>query len=219
LTSPPTYERPGLRARAASTLSARARKKRLELFVEQIEPKAGERILDVGCGRAGWLNDLSGEIEVVGIDREPSLPGYDGPNRSYRQGDALDLPFADGEFDIAFSNSVIEHLDPADWERFASEIQRVSKRFFVQTPNKWFPVEPHVLLPGYQFLPRTLQRKVWPLAVRNEPYDEITLLTSEGLSSLFPGAEILRERVGPWTKSLIAIGQAGGDSLQKAEVS
>lgn len=219
MTSPPTYERPGLRARAASTLSARARKKRLELFVEQIEPKAGERILDVGCGRAGWLNDLSGEIEVVGIDREPSLPGYDGPNRSYRQGDALDLPFADGEFDIAFSNSVIEHLDPADWERFASEIQRVSKRFFVQTPNKWFPVEPHVLLPGYQFLPRTLQRKVWPLAVSNEPYDEITLLTSEGLSSLFPGAEILRERVGPWTKSLIAIGQAGGDSLQKAEVS
>lgn len=219
MTSPPTYERPGLRARAASTLSARARKKRLELFVEQIEPKAGERILDVGCGRAGWLNDLSGEIEVVGIDREPSLPGYDGPNRSYRQGDALDLPFADGEFDIAFSNSVIEHLDPADWERFASEIQRVSKRFFVQTPNKWFPVEPHVLLPGYQFLPRTLQRKVWPLAVRNEPYDEITLLTSEGLSRLFPGAEILRERVGPWTKSLIAIGQAGGDSLQKAEVS
>lgn len=200
-------------------MSARARKKRLELFIEQMEPKAGERILDLGCGRAGWLNDLDPGIEVIGVDREPSLPGYDGPNRSYRQGDALDLPFADGEFDIAFSNSVIEHLDPGDWERFASEIQRVSKRFFVQTPNKWFPIEPHVLLPGYQFLPASLQRRIWPLAVRNEPYDEITLLTSNDLSSLFPKAEILRERVGPWTKSLIAIGQVGRDSVQETEVS
>lgn len=219
MTSPPTYERPGLRARVASVLSARARKKRLELFIEQMEPKAGERILDLGCGRAGWLDDLDSGIEVIGVDREPSLPGYDGPNRSYRQGDALDLPFADSEFDIAFSNSVIEHLDPGDWERFASEIQRVSKRFFVQTPNKWFPIEPHVLLPGYQFLPASLQRRIWPLAVRNEPYDEITLLTSNDLSSLFPKAEILRERVGPWTKSLIAIGQVGRDSVQETEVS
>jgi SAM-dependent methyltransferase len=219
LTSPPTYDRPGVRARAASWLSARARRKRLDLFIEQMQPKAGDRILDVGCGSAGWLNDLSADIEVIGIDRETSLPGYDGPNRAYRQGDALDLPFADREFDIAFSNSVIEHLDPSEWGRFASEIQRVSKRFFVQTPNKWFPVEPHVLLPGYQFLPRATQRRVWPLAVRNEPYDEITLLTSNDLSSLFPGAEILRERVGPWTKSLIAIGQAGRDSVQNAEVS
>ncbi len=208
MSSPPTYDRPGLRARAASALSARARKKRLKLFVEQMEPTAGERILDVGCGRAGWLNDLDPGIEVVGIDRDPSLPGYDGPNRDYRQGDALALPFADGEFDIAFSNSVIEHLLPTDWERFASEIQRVSKRFFVQTPNRWFPIEPHVLLPGYQFLPRTLQRRVWPLAVRNEPFDAITLLTSNDLSSLFPKAEILRERVGPSTKSLIAVGRS-----------
>ncbi len=208
MSSPPTYDRPGLRARTASALSVRARKKRLRLFVEQMEPRPGERILDVGCGRAGWLNDLDPGIEVVGIDRDPSLPGYDGPNRYYRQGDALALPFADGEFDIAFSNSVIEHLLPTDWQRFASEIQRVSKRFFVQTPNRWFPIEPHVLLPGYQFLPRTLQRKVWPLAVRNEPYDEITLLTSNDLSSLFPKAEILRERVGPSTKSLIAVGRS-----------
>jgi len=206
LTSPPTYDRPGVRARAASWLSARARRKRLDLFIEQMQPKAGDRILDVGCGSAGWLNDLSADIEVIGIDRETSLPGYDGPNRTYRQGDALDLPFADREFDIAFSNSVIEHLDRSEWGRFASEIQRVSKRFFVQTPNKWFPVEPHVLLPGYQFLPRATQRRVWPLAVRNEPYDEITLLTSNDLSSLFPGAEIRHERIGPLTKSLIAFG-------------
>jgi SAM-dependent methyltransferase len=171
-----------------------------------MQPKAGDRILDVGCGRAGWLNDLSGEIEVFGIDREASLPGYVGANRTYLQADALDLPFADGEFDIAFSNSVIEHLNPADWPKFASEVQRVSKRFFGQTPIKWFPVEPHVLLPGYQFLPRPIQRRLWPLAVRNEPYDEITLLTSNDLSSHFPGAEILRERIGPLTKSLIAFG-------------
>ena len=122
MTSPPPSDRPGVRARAASWLSARARRKRLDLFIEQMQPKAGDRILDVGCGSAGWLNDLSADIEVIGIDRETSLPGYDGPNRTYRHGDALDLPFADREFDIAFSNSVIEHLDPSEWGRFASEI-------------------------------------------------------------------------------------------------
>ncbi len=205
--SPPrTYDRPGVRARAASALSARARSRRLDLFVEQMQPRSGERIVDIGCGKAGWLNDLPGGIEVVGIDRDVSLPGYDGTNRTYRQADALDLPFADGEFDLAFSNSVIEHLSPADWQRFAREIQRVARRFFVQTPNKWFPIEPHVLLPGYQFLPNSTQRKIWPLAIRNEPYDEITLLSSKDLSDLFPRAKILRERIGPLTKSLVAVG-------------
>ena len=206
--SPPTYDRPGLRARAASALSARARRNRLDLFLGEMQPRPGERILDVGCGSAGWLNDLSGDIEVIGVDREASLPGYVGANRTYLQADALDLPFAEGEFDIAFSNSVIEHLNPADWPRFASEVQRVSRRFFVQTPNKWFPVEPHVLLPGYQFLPRSLQRRVWSLAVPSEPYDEITLLVADDLSSLFPTGRILRERVGPLTKSLVVVGRS-----------
>ena len=206
MSSRPTYERPGLRARVASTLSARARARRLELFTRLMRPAIGDRILDVGCGRAGWLDDLDPEVEVVGVDREPSLPGYDGPNRKYIQGDALELPFADGEFDVAFSNSVIEHLSPDSWQRFASEIQRVSRRFFVQTPNRWFPVEPHVLLPGYQFLPRAAQRKIWPIAVPNEPYDEITLLTATDLSRLFPSAQIIRERSLGLTKSLIASG-------------
>lgn len=173
-----------------------------------MKPRSGERILDVGCGSAGWLNGLPGEIEVVGVDRGACLPGYDGPNRTYRQADALDLPFDDAEFDIAFSNSVIEHLSPSDWGKFAAELMRVSRRFFVQTPNKWFPVEPHVLLPGYQFLPRSLQRRVWSLAVRSEPYDEITLLVADDLSSLFPTGRILCERVGPLTKSLVAVGNS-----------
>jgi len=206
LNAPATYDRPGILAKLASAVSARARRRRLDLFVDKMRPVAGEKVVDIGCGRAGWLNGLDPQIEVTGVDRKPSMPGYSGRNRGYVQGDALDLPFADGAFDIAFSNSVIEHLSPADWSRFAAEVRRVSKRFFVQTPNKWFPIEPHVLLPGYQFLPRSQQRVLWDLMVRDEPYDEITLLTASQLTRLFPGSTIIRERVGPSTKSLIAAG-------------
>jgi hypothetical protein len=122
-------------------------------------------------------------------------------------GDARAMPFADREFDIAYCNSLIEHLDPADRARLAAEIRRVAGRWLVQTPNRWFPIEPHVLLPGYQFLPRALQRRVARFGVSGG-YEDIRLLGARELRELFPDAVIVRERVGPMTKSLIALGPA-----------
>ena len=76
------------------------------------------------------------------------------PRARYVQGDALALPFEDGEFDVAFSNAVIEHVGgPEEQRRFVDEALRVARRAFVTTPNRWFPVEVHTRLPLVHWLP------------------------------------------------------------------
>ncbi len=76
------------------------------------------------------------------------------PSARYVQGDALELPFADGEFDVVFSNAVIEHVGGREQQRrFVEEALRVARRAFITTPNRWFPVEVHTLLPLVHWLP------------------------------------------------------------------
>ena len=149
----------------------------------------------MGCG-SGGLRAIDPSLEVVGLDARPQ-PTYPGPPESFVMGDARAMPFADAEFDVAYCNSLIEHLAPADRPRLAAELRRVAKRWFVQTPNHRFPVEPHVLLPLVQFLPRGL---------RLSGQEGIELLRRRELEALFPDAEIVAERAGPLVKSWIAIG-------------
>ena len=196
-----TAVRPGWRTRIAGPLAQRARAKRRRMYVDLMAPAASERVLDVGCGSVG-LATLGVPGRVTGTDRA-DRPGY--PGERFVQADARDLPFADGEFDIAYSNSLIEHLPPGDRAGVAAEMARVGRRLFVQTPNRWFPVEPHALLPLVHWLPRPLGRRLWRLGVTGEPFDDIRLLDARELRRLFPGARIVRERVGPLTKSLIAV--------------
>jgi hypothetical protein len=137
--------------------------------------------------------------------------------------DARRLPFRDGAFDVAFSNSVIEHISgPGDREAFAAEITRVGQRYYVQTPSRWFPIEPHLMTPLVHYLPRPLQRKllrnftVWGVLVRPTPEGcdaflrDIRLMTARELRQLFPAAEIWRERALGLVKSLIAVSRQGG---------
>jgi hypothetical protein len=127
--------------------------------------------------------------------------------------------FADHQFDVVFSNSVIEHLGTIeDQRRMAREVQRVADRHFVQTPNRYFPIEPHFLFPCFQFLPLRVQ--VWLLMHRRMGYYDrvdsrksaaatarsIRLLDARELRALFPGSRILRERFFGITKSLMACG-------------
>jgi SAM-dependent methyltransferase len=117
------------------------------------------------------------------------------------------MPFADDEFDVVWCNSLIEHVDPADRAGVAAEIRRVASRWWVQTPNRWFPVEPHVLLPLFQFLPRAIRKRLWRFGASGEQFHDIPLLTEKELKNLFPESEIVRERIGPLTKSLVAVGR------------
>ena len=207
--------------RNPDSLASRLRAKRFQKFAELLvgasEPV---RILDVGGTPEFWirhLQDLPVRAEVTLLNREferrPEVLGV-----SYVQGDARSMNmFGDFEFDMCFSNSVIEHVgDPSDQVRMASEIRRVARGYFVQTPNKYFPIEPHFLFVGWQFMPLSLrawllQRRDWGWMKREpnaasarESVASIRLLSAARLRSLFPGASVDKETVGPFTKSLTA---------------
>jgi SAM-dependent methyltransferase len=203
--SPAVYgtARQGLRTRAASAVAARSRASRARLYRELIRPRPGETVLDVGCGELG-LAAFEPPEQITGADIH-DRPAY--PGARMVQADATDLPFADGEFDIAYSNSLIEHLEPALRPRFAAELRRTAGRYFVQTPNHFFPVEPHSLVPGLQFLPLPARRRAWRLGVAGD-FEDIRLLRAAELQRLFPDAILVRERVGPLTKSLVVAGPA-----------
>jgi SAM-dependent methyltransferase len=203
--------------RVADPLAAQARRRRHAMLWRMIDPKPGETIVDVGCGPADTgLAALEPDAPVTGVD-SVNRPGYASGPRRFIEADARALPFEDGSFDIAYSNSVVEHLDPADRPRFAAEIRRVGGRYLVQTPNRWFPVEPHVLLPGFQFLPKSARRRLWRFGVSRDDFADIRLLDATELRALFADAVIVRERFAGMTKSLIAVGPARKVSPAPAE--
>src|SRR5882672_1753856 len=136
-------------ARLASPLAARARRRRHARFFALARLAPGARVLDVGCGRIG-LRALEPGLDITGVDLV-ERPGYPGP--FVRADAAAGLPFADGEFDLVYCSSVIEHVPRERREAFAAEIRRVGRGWLVQTPAIAFPIEPHSLLPGAHWLP------------------------------------------------------------------
>ena len=208
--------------RNPDSLASRMRRRRMQRFVALLEPfREPVRILDVG-GRVGfWQVNapvLPKKCEITVLNLEP-LSAEALPNVVSVVGDARRMTqFADKAFDVCFSNSTIEHVGRVgDQQAMAQEVQRVSRAYFVQTPNRWFPLEPHFLFPFWQFLP--LSTRAWlhhrfdrgwhprqpdPQLARAEVM-QVRLLTARELAGLFPGADIVREKVGPLSKSLMAV--------------
>jgi SAM-dependent methyltransferase len=188
-----------VRARLASPLAARARARRHERFFALTGLQPGMRVVDVGCGALG-LRALEPELDITGVDLV-ARPEYAGP---FVQADATQrLPFDDGAFDLAYSSSVIEHVEPGRRAAFAAEVRRVSRGFFVQTPAWSFPIEPHALLPFAHWLAPTLRRPYWRLGAAGS-WEDIDLLRRAELAALF-GEPILAERFGGLVKSWIAL--------------
>lgn len=195
---------------ANSDTVERWRHRRYRLFVDACEVRPTDRIIDVGAGWGALLERFNKTNPIVAVDLHPQPSDWlDAPNVTVMQADGTQLPFRDGEFDVAFSNSVIEHVPPELQPRFAAEVRRVAQRYFVQTPNRWFPIEPHYQLPLFQFLPRRVRMALnrrFSLGWQSKgQWEEITLLSARDLRRLFPDAEIRRERLFGLTKSLIAV--------------
>jgi hypothetical protein len=201
-------------------LGNRFRQKRLAQFMALLEPvlqrKSEVSILDVGGTAAFWralpglYRDPRFRITIVNLDCEVS----EQENLRIRPGDACALPFGDGEFDLVHSNSVIEHVGHwPEMSRMATEVRRVGSGYFVQTPNIWFPIEPHFKLPFVHWLPEPARMAVLgrtgraprDVAKATLSVQRIALLSAAQMKCLFPDAELWRERVAGLTKSLVAI--------------
>jgi SAM-dependent methyltransferase len=190
-------------ARIASPFAARARARRHEHFFALTRLQPGARVLDVGCGSLG-LRALEPALDITGVD-VLAAPGYPGP---FVRADPADgLPFADRSFDLVYCSSVIEHVPPARRAAFAAELRRVGRGWFVQTPARSFPIEPHSLLPGAHWLPVALRRPYWRLGAAGG-WEEIALLSRKELEALFGRAQ--PERIGPLVKSWVCVSPPGG---------
>lgn len=189
----------------------RWRRRRYELFMSLCHVEAHETILDVGAGAGTALECFNRTNPIVAVDLAPQTDGswLDAPNVTVSVADGTKLPYADGQFPIVFSSSVIhfipKHLQPV----FASEIRRVGQRYFVQTPNKFFPIDPQYQVPFFQLLPRRARKwlnRHFTLGWRQKGHwEDIEPLSATDLRTLFSDAEIHRERLFGLTKSLMAV--------------
>ena len=199
-----------------ASLSSRLRERRWQRLLEVFPDIEEMRVLDLGGEAEFWRRRREHPAHVTMVNlfpqhhREPWLESI--------AADACELPGDLGRFDLAFSNSVIEHVGAHDRrERFAEQVRRSAPRYWVQTPNRWFPIEPHFVFPFFQHLPTTAQAHVarwWPLgnfaAVKDVDVARraalgIELVSKADMRGYFPDAEILVERFAGLPKSFVAV--------------
>lgn len=218
--------------RAAIRSSTACRDRRARLFLNQLQPSATDEIIDLGGGKGGYLAGIlpyRGNVTIADVD--PAVLKLAADTYGFKtlclDGSAR-FAIADRQYDVVFCSSVIEHItgprdvifDIADSKEFAAmareaqanfaaEIRRVGKRYFVQTPYKYFPVEPHSFLPFFiVWLPRSWQIRALAFFGRHwikSVQADFRLLTIKDMRALFPDAEIVLERYCGFVKSIVAI--------------
>jgi SAM-dependent methyltransferase len=176
------------------------RRRKLALFLETMRPGPETRVVDVGVGDTpfgtepgvaathNFFEALYPWPERITAVSDVPLPHFAEAFPAIRTvvADGLALPFADDEFDVAFSNAVVEHVGGREQQRrFVAELCRVAPRVFVSTPNRWFPVETHTLVPFVHWLPRPAADRAMR-ALRRERWERVDLLTRAELLGLFP---------------------------------
>ncbi len=189
-------------------------------FMHQAVPNnRSVKILDIGGTQQYWqkMGFIMGpQTEIILLNlykNEVNEPGF-----TSIVGDACNLTgINDQSFDIVFSNSVIEHLyTKGQQQKMANEVARVGKSYFIQTPNKYFPIEPHWLFPLFQFLPFALQvfltqhftlgniKKANSKEAAINLVKEVRLLSKKEFTFLFNDAKIYKEKILGVTKSFTA---------------
>jgi hypothetical protein len=202
--------------RLLKTFSHKSRTKKFELLLSSFRPRPQDTVLDIGASGEVFLQytledayPYPERIVAGGYELSEVLSArhhYSRPR--YTVFDGCSLPFPDKSFDLVFSNAVIEHiLGEGRQERFAQEVMRVGRSWFVTTPNYWFPFESHYHLPFIQFLPCSLQREYNRLLGTHIPkgaIQELGLLSAPQLQALFPSGRVAKVRVTFWPETLVA---------------
>lgn len=195
-------------------ISHRSRQRKLKQFYQTLHHTSDDRVLDIGVAPMNW-SAVSGAVvvenfleatypwperlTVVSIDPLPDF-ATQFPQIQPVQADGCRLPFADGSFDLVFSNAVIEHVGDR-WRQaaFVRECLRVARRgVFIAAPNRWFPYDTHVALPLIHLLPRAFWK-------RFSPESGLHLLTPLDLIRLCPGWSRPKVLSTPWALSTVVI--------------
>lgn len=202
------------------SVSSRLREKRFAFFSEfcsKLEKPVN--ILDLGGSDYHWRNsrfrdNKNFQITIVNTELQNIK---DISNMSFIKKDVRDLDYFDDiEFDLVYSNSLFEHINNfEEQKKLAGEIQRIGKHYFIQTPNYYFPLEPHFLFPFFQFMPESIRTKLlmkYDLGWFKKQVDEskarelavsVRLLRKSELKKMFPGGKIFTEKYLLLNKSFI----------------
>jgi hypothetical protein len=205
------------------SIAGRARARRWHELVRRVPDLAHLHVVDLGGTVQAWagLEPHPRRLTVVNLDPETGTDA----DATLPWADVLIADAAGGleelraeRFDVVYSNSLIEHLGgPLARRAFAANVERLAERWWVQTPYRYFPIEPHWVFPGFQWLPlpaRAAVSRRWPYGhVRSEASPPeaavrdvtgVELLTMTEMRSLFPAGHLYRERFCGLVKSIVA---------------
>lgn len=203
---------------APGSAGERWRGRRWELLRTTFPAAGSMRVIDLGGRASAWLRSpvRPASVHIVNLEPVPiDLPEW----ITAEQGDAC-APRR-GDYDLVFCNSVIEHVGGHVMrQRLADAVRALAPRHWVQTPYRYFPIEPHWLFPGFQFLPVPAQAAItrhWPLGYPEpdrpasvQRVMAVELLSRTEMAAYFPGSVILTERAAGLAKSIIAVGDDPG---------
>ncbi|WP_293717786.1 methyltransferase domain-containing protein [Stappia sp.] len=205
------------------------RKRRVErlnaMIADHVARKGHCRLLDMGGTRSFWqvwrdeIDFSNLQVTCVNLALDQGEGADDGLPVEDRIGNACAMPeYDDNSFDVIFSNSVIEHVGL--WPNkvaFAREARRLAPSFLIQTPNFWFPIEPHARFPMLHWLPRPVAYRIhmmmrtgfYPKASTLDEAmtsaEDAAMLDRRQMRHLFPDADIEMERFMLLGKSLLAV--------------
>jgi hypothetical protein len=175
-------------------------------------------VIDLGGTAEAWLRAPVSPAFVHIVNLESSVPRTPVAWIREEQADACNLPphILDRKYDLVYSNAVIEHVGGHSQRLcFAEAVHKLAERHWVQTPYRYFPIEPHWLFPGFQFLPLNARAQIsrwWPLVhTPAQSRDEglraamgVELLSRAEMTFYFPNSTLRTERMAGMVKSLIA---------------
>ncbi|MFF3578279.1 methyltransferase domain-containing protein [Streptomyces mirabilis] len=199
------------------SISHSARARRWAEMMRYFPELAAMRVLDLGGTPESWNHAPVLPAQVVCVNIHPKHATVHGSVTGF-VADACDLPdtFRSEHFDLVYSNSLMEHVGGHDRrKRFADTVHAKADHHWIQTPYRYFPVEPHWLFPGMQWLPfrtRVAISQYWPhgpssrddLRKATADVADVELLSATEMRSYFPGSQIWFERFAGLPKSLVA---------------
>jgi ubiquinone/menaquinone biosynthesis C-methylase UbiE len=146
------------------------RRRMFSMFLEATRIEEQNTVLDLGVtsdisySHSNYFENWyphKDKITACGVD-DASFLEQMYPGLRFVPADGRDLPFADREFDYVHSSAVLEHVGSREKQvLFLKQAWRVARKgIFITTPNRWFPVEFHTMLPLAHWLPPTAFRRL-----------------------------------------------------------